>query len=101
MEADLEENLVRIDVADPGENLLVHQRRLDLTSPPFEPLPESMEVQVQWIQPQLVHLDIAVRVLDQVHLAEQPLVVERQTVTVAERDQDPRSEERRVGKECR
>ena len=32
---------------------------------------------------------IAIRVLDQVHLAEQPLVVERQTVTVSEGDQDP------------
>ena len=39
-------NLVRIDVADPGENLLIHQRRLDLTPPPFEPLTEGGEVQV-------------------------------------------------------
>src|SRR5215217_3442943 len=89
MEADLEKNLVRIEVADPGENPLVHQRRLDPTSPPFEPLPESREVQIQWIQSQLMLFDIAIRVLDQVHLAEQALVVERQMVTVTEGDQDP------------
>ena len=35
MEADLEEDLVGVDVADPGEDLLVHQRRFDLTPPPF------------------------------------------------------------------
>jgi hypothetical protein len=89
MEADLEENLVRIDIADTGENPLVHQRCLEPTSPPFEPLPESGEVQVQWIQSQLMLFDIAVRVIDQVYRAEQPLVIERQMVTVAERDQDP------------
>jgi hypothetical protein len=33
--------------------------------------------------------DKAGRILDQVHLAEQPLVVERQMVTVSEGDQDP------------
>jgi hypothetical protein len=89
MEADLEENLVGVYVADPGEDSLVHQRRLDLTPPPFESLSESREIQAQWVKPQLVLQDKAVRVLDQVHFAEQPLVVEGQMAPVAEGDQDP------------
>jgi DNA-binding Lrp family transcriptional regulator len=42
-----------------------------------------------WVQPELLLPDKAVRILDQVHLAEQPLVVERQMVTAFEVDQDP------------
>ena len=53
MEADLEQDLVGIDVADPGEDLLVHQRRFDLTPPPFEPLSEGGEIQIQGVKTQL------------------------------------------------
>src|SRR5215217_458678 len=89
VEVRLEEDLVRVDVPDTGHHLLVHQRRLHRALPPLETLPERGRVQLQEVGSQLLLSYEVLRIFDEVHPAEHPLVLEGEMVPIVEGDQEP------------
>jgi hypothetical protein len=72
MDAGAQQDLVRVDVADAGNRLLIHQPALDTAVAPPRHLRERVGVEAEGIRPQLPILDDAPRIVADGDEAELP-----------------------------
>src|SRR5690606_34565527 len=85
------QDLVREDVADPGNDLLVHQKRLDLPPAFSDGTPQVVEVELRGerIRPQPVLCDERLRIVCDADMPEHPPVGVSKMAAVGKIEADP------------
>ena len=97
VESRLEQDLVAVDVPDPGEQALIHQRGLERAAPSSQQPLEPGRLDLERIRTQVPVRDKAVGIARHRDLAQAPLPDPGQPVAVGECDRQPGMARRAIG----